>query len=268
MVPSNGATAADPSSGKTATPAPTSPASANTRRLLASLGINGCAINNVNADLARLIPGIFPADRRRSPPLSAPGESKRSSPSISAAPRLSAALIPSIRSTRASPRWWKTKFNEIYAAIPDLAGFVMKADSEGRVGPSAYHRTHADAANVVARALEPHHGAYLLPRLRLRPPHGLEQPEKRPRPRRLRQFRRPRTASSTTTSSFKSRTDPSISKSANPRPRCSPRSPKPTRPSNCKSPRNTWGKPATWFFWSRSGRKPWTSIWALAPSKH
>jgi alpha-glucuronidase len=35
---------------------------------------------------------------------------------------------------------------------------VLKADSEGRVGPSAYGRTHADAANVVARALAPHGG--------------------------------------------------------------------------------------------------------------
>jgi alpha-glucuronidase len=35
---------------------------------------------------------------------------------------------------------------------------VIKADSEGRVGPSAYKRTHADAANVVARALAPHGG--------------------------------------------------------------------------------------------------------------
>jgi len=35
---------------------------------------------------------------------------------------------------------------------------VLKADSEGRVGPSTYHRTHVDAANVVARALKPHGG--------------------------------------------------------------------------------------------------------------
>ena len=47
--------------------------------------------------------------------------------------------------------WWKAKADEIYRAVPDLGGFVMKADSEGRVGPSAYGRTHADAANVVAR---------------------------------------------------------------------------------------------------------------------
>ncbi|HEY2548256.1 MAG TPA: hypothetical protein VGI46_19445, partial [Candidatus Acidoferrum sp.] len=33
-----------------------------------------------------------------------------------------------------------------------------KADSEGRLGPAAYGRTPADAANVIARALAPHHG--------------------------------------------------------------------------------------------------------------
>ncbi len=54
--------------------------------------------------------------------------------------------------------WWKSKADEIYRAVPDLGGFVVKADSEGRVGPSTYGRTHADAANVVARALKPHGG--------------------------------------------------------------------------------------------------------------
>ena len=44
--------------------------------------------------------------------------------------------------------------------MPDLAGVVLKADSEGRVGPSAYKRTHADAANVIARALKPHGGVF------------------------------------------------------------------------------------------------------------
>jgi alpha-glucuronidase len=54
--------------------------------------------------------------------------------------------------------WWKAKIDELYAAVPDLGGVVMKADSEGQVGPSAYKRTHADAANVVARALRAHGG--------------------------------------------------------------------------------------------------------------
>jgi alpha-glucuronidase len=54
--------------------------------------------------------------------------------------------------------FWKSKIDDIYRAVPDLGGVVLKADSEGRVGPSAYGRTHADAANVLARALKPHGG--------------------------------------------------------------------------------------------------------------
>ena len=52
----------------------------------------------------------------------------------------------------------KANVDEIYEAVPDLGGIVLKADSEGRVGPSAYKRSHADAANVIARALKPHGG--------------------------------------------------------------------------------------------------------------
>jgi len=42
-----------------------------------------------------------------------------------------------------------TRFNQ---QIPDFGGVVVKADSEGRSGPSSYGRTPADAANVIARA--------------------------------------------------------------------------------------------------------------------
>src|SRR5262249_39950566 len=54
--------------------------------------------------------------------------------------------------------WWQKKFAAIYQLIPDFAGVVVKADSEGRAGPASYGRTPADAANVIARALQPHHG--------------------------------------------------------------------------------------------------------------
>ena len=54
--------------------------------------------------------------------------------------------------------WWRKKVDEIYRRIPDFGGFVVKADSEGRLGPSTYGRTPADAANVIARALKPHGG--------------------------------------------------------------------------------------------------------------
>ena len=54
--------------------------------------------------------------------------------------------------------WWKAKADEIYAAIPDFGGFLVKASSEGQPGPDDYHRTQADGANVLADALAPHHG--------------------------------------------------------------------------------------------------------------
>src|SRR5205085_10988277 len=54
--------------------------------------------------------------------------------------------------------WWIGKVDAIYRRIPDFAGFVVKADSEGRLGPATYGRTPADAANVIARALRPHGG--------------------------------------------------------------------------------------------------------------
>jgi alpha-glucuronidase len=54
--------------------------------------------------------------------------------------------------------FWKKTVDDVYRAIPDLAGFVLKADSEGRLGPSQYGRTHADAANAIARAIKPHGG--------------------------------------------------------------------------------------------------------------
>ena len=31
--------------------------------------------------------------------------------------------------------WWKDKVDQIYRAIPDFGGFVLKADSEGQLGP-------------------------------------------------------------------------------------------------------------------------------------
>src|SRR5262249_17325109 len=54
--------------------------------------------------------------------------------------------------------WWKAKADEIYAAIPDFGGFLVKANSEGQPGPGDYHRTQADGANLLADALAPHHG--------------------------------------------------------------------------------------------------------------
>lgn len=54
--------------------------------------------------------------------------------------------------------WWQKKAKEIYAAIPDFGGFLVKANSEGQPGPGDYHRTHAEGANMLADAVKPYGG--------------------------------------------------------------------------------------------------------------
>ena len=54
--------------------------------------------------------------------------------------------------------WWNKKTSEIYEQIPDFGGFLVKANSEGQPGPQDYKRTHADGANMLAKAVAPHNG--------------------------------------------------------------------------------------------------------------
>jgi alpha-glucuronidase len=126
-------------------------------RLLASLGINACSINNVNADRRILLPEFFPQIARIAAAFRPWGVRVAISVDFGSPQSIGGLksfdpLDPQVAA------WWKSRFDELYAAVPDLAGVVMKADSEGRVGPSAYGRTHADAANVVARAVAAHGG--------------------------------------------------------------------------------------------------------------
>ena len=54
--------------------------------------------------------------------------------------------------------WWREKFKEVFARIPNLGGFLVKADSEGRPGPFTYGRTQADGANMLADLVKPYDG--------------------------------------------------------------------------------------------------------------
>lgn len=54
--------------------------------------------------------------------------------------------------------WWREKFSEVFNRIPNLGGFLVKADSEGRPGPFTYGRTQADGANMLADLIKPHGG--------------------------------------------------------------------------------------------------------------
>lgn len=128
-------------------------------RLLASLGINGCSINNVNADVRVMSPEFLPEIVRIADVFRRWGIRTVLAVDLGS-PRSVGGLSTFDPLDPAVAAFWKNKTEEIYRAVPDLGGFVLKADSEGRVGPSAYGRTHADAANVVARALKPLGGLF------------------------------------------------------------------------------------------------------------
>ncbi|GAB7365774.1 hypothetical protein MBLNU230_g7109t1 [Neophaeotheca triangularis] len=54
--------------------------------------------------------------------------------------------------------WWHNKTERIYRAVPDFAGYLVKANSEGQAGPAEYNRTLAEGANLFARAIKPYGG--------------------------------------------------------------------------------------------------------------
>jgi alpha-glucuronidase len=126
-------------------------------RILASVGINGCTINNVNAD-PRLLEDDFLPQLVRVANVFRPWGIQLSISVDLGSPKTIGGFDTFDPLDAQVVNWWRKKSDEIYAAIPDFGGFVVKADSEGRLGPSVYNRTPADAANVIARALKPHHG--------------------------------------------------------------------------------------------------------------
>jgi len=125
--------------------------------LLASLGINGCSINNVNVNPRILAPDFLP-EIKRIADVFRPWGVRTVIAVDFGSPKSIGGLDTFDPLDPRVAAWWKVKVDEIYQAVPDLGGLLIKADSEGRVGPSAYNRTHADAANVMARALQPHGG--------------------------------------------------------------------------------------------------------------
>lgn len=129
-------------------------------RLLASVGINAISINNVNVHrvetrfiTAECLPDVVRvADVFREYGVKLFLSINYASPIELGDLTTSDPLDPEVQA------WWKRKAEELYAAIPDLGGFLVKADSEGRPGPFTYGRDHADGSNMLAEAIEPFGG--------------------------------------------------------------------------------------------------------------
>ncbi|MFZ1938533.1 MAG: alpha-glucuronidase family glycosyl hydrolase, partial [Terracidiphilus sp.] len=129
-------------------------------RLLASVGINGCNVNNVNGAAPFLVADNIPQLARIADAMRPWGVRLALSVDIASPQKIGGLktfdpLDPDVIG------WWQTKVGEIYALIPDFAGFTVKADSEGQAGPTSYGRSPADAANLLAAALTPHGGVVL-----------------------------------------------------------------------------------------------------------
>ena len=129
-------------------------------RANASLGLNGAVLNNVNAD-ARILTKAYIAKVAAIAATLRPYGLRVYVSANFAAPRLIGGLATADPLDPDVRRWWKEKATEIFAAIPDFGGFLVKADSEGQPGPQAYGRTHADGANVLADAVAPHGGVVI-----------------------------------------------------------------------------------------------------------
>ncbi len=129
-------------------------------RLLASTGINGVVINNVNVkdaasylitdryfDKVKELSEVF-ADYGIKMYLSLNFASPIELGNMEVCDPLDKGVIS----------WWENKIKEVYERVPLLGGFLVKADSEGRPGPFTYGRTQADGANMLADVIKPYGG--------------------------------------------------------------------------------------------------------------
>ncbi len=126
-------------------------------RANASIGINGTVLTNVNANSAVLTPAYLVKVAALARVFRPYGIKVYLTARFSAPIEIGG--LPTADPLDARVRaWWAAKADEIYRAIPDFGGFVVKANSEGQPGPQDYHRSHADGANMLADALAPHRG--------------------------------------------------------------------------------------------------------------
>ncbi len=129
-------------------------------RLLASIGINGVVINNVNVkdDATWLITDRYFAKVAELSEIFADYGIKFFLSLNYAAPLELSNLTSADPLDEEVIAWWKEKIKEVYDNIPNFGGFLVKADSEGRPGPFTYGRTQADGANMLADIIKPYGG--------------------------------------------------------------------------------------------------------------
>ncbi|EMC99278.1 glycoside hydrolase family 67 protein [Baudoinia panamericana UAMH 10762] len=133
-------------------------------RILASIRINAVVVNNVNANASLLTPDNIAglgriADAMRpygvqvgiSLFFASPTSAVQGQANLTTFDPLDPGVV----------NWWTNVTNQIYAKVPDMAGYLVKANSEGQPGPLTYNRTLAEGANLFAKALQPYGGVVM-----------------------------------------------------------------------------------------------------------
>ncbi|MBM7494528.1 alpha-glucuronidase [Micromonospora luteifusca] len=129
-------------------------------RALASLGINGITINNVNADNAYLTSTRIAQEAALADALRPYGIKLGLSIRYTA-PTDSRFAPDTLTNSQLDPYgadfrgWWNRRAQMIKTAIPDFMGFTVKANSEGQPGPQDFGYDHGDGANGIGAAVAP-----------------------------------------------------------------------------------------------------------------
>lgn len=126
-------------------------------RLLASIGINAVVVNNVNANETILTPDNLDGVARIADEFRPYGIQLGLSLNF-ASPETLGGLDTFDPLDESVVEFWHDITDDIYERIPDMAGYLVKANSEGQAGPLTYNRTLADGANLFAHALKPYGG--------------------------------------------------------------------------------------------------------------
>lgn len=129
-------------------------------RLLASVGINAIAINNVNVhkmETFLISDKLLNNVKQLVDVFAAFGIKVFLSINFASPIRIGGLNTADPLSPEVAA-WWKKRAKAIYELIPNFGGFLVKADSEGEPGPFAYGRDHADGANMLASAVAPFGG--------------------------------------------------------------------------------------------------------------
>ncbi|MCL2224530.1 MAG: alpha-glucuronidase [Defluviitaleaceae bacterium] len=129
-------------------------------RLLASVGINEISVNNVNVRLqtAKLLTDEGLKDLVKVAEVFRPFGIRLIISVHFDSPVWLGGLKTSDPADPKVADFWNAAAARVYGKIPDLAGFLVKADSEFQSGPNAFGHTQDVGANVIAKALKPHGG--------------------------------------------------------------------------------------------------------------